>query len=44
MGCSNDESIQVDNEETNQVPEEDNPTEKDFQDFEEYNSKRNYFI
>lgn len=44
MGCSNDQSVQVDNEETNQIPEEDNLIEKEFPDFEEYNSKWNYII
>ena len=42
MGCSDDKSIKVDNEETNQNQdddEEDSTIEKDFPDFEEYNSK-----
>ena len=43
MGCSDDRSIQVDHEETNQ--EQDNPTnEKVFEDFEEYKSKKIYFL
>jgi len=40
MGCSDDKSIKVDNEETNQnQDDEDSTTEKEFPDFEEYNSK-----
>ena len=39
MGCSNDDSVKVDHEETNRNPDEDSTTEKEFQDFEEYNSK-----
>lgn len=41
MGCSNDSSIQVDYEETNQNQELDNEllAMKDFHDFEEYSSK-----
>ena len=43
MGCSDDRSIQVDHEETNQ--EQDNPTnEKVFEDFEEYKSIYYIFI
>jgi hypothetical protein len=44
MGCSDDKSIQVNNnEETNQNQDEEENLliEKDFPDFEEYNSKSN---
>ena len=53
MGCSDDKSIKVDNEETNQIQnddddEDDSSIEKDFPDFEEYNSNYisniNFFI
>lgn len=40
MGCSDDKSIRVDNEETNHHQDEEEPNiEKEFPDFEEYNSK-----
>ena len=42
MGCSNDRSIQVDHEETNQEQEY-SMKEKVFEDFEEYKSKKIYF-
>ena len=38
MGCSDDKSIRVDNEETEQNQEEDSSYEKVFPDLEEYNS------
>ncbi len=47
MGCSDDKSIQVhNNEETNQNQDEEENLliEKDFPDFEEYNSKYKYKI
>ena len=38
MGCSDDKSIRVDSEETEQNQEEDSLYEKEFPDLEEYNS------
>ena len=38
MGCSDDKSIRVDNEETEQNQEEDSSYEKEFPELEEYNS------
>ena len=43
MGCSDDRSIQVDREETNQ-DQGDPMNEKVFEDFEEYKSKKIYYF
>ena len=40
MGCSDDKSIKVDNEETNQDQDDDSSIEKEFPDLEEYNSMK----
>jgi hypothetical protein len=42
MGCSNDSTVEVDNDNTshNQDNDDENLTEKDFPDFEEYDSKQ----
>jgi len=41
MGCSNDSNVEVDNDNTSHnQDDDDNLSEKDFPDFEEYNSKQ----
>lgn len=44
MGCSNDNSVKLDNEETNQNQEEFPIYSKDFPDFEEYNIKQLIYL
>ena len=43
MGCSDDRSIQVDHEETNQEQDNSIINEKVYEDFEEYKSKKYFF-